>query len=128
MSTKKNAPTASSNKFDIIKWLLVALLLGTGIVGFYYFEEQSLLLRVVSLLGVVGVAIFVALQTDKGRRTKDFLQQTHIEVRKVVWPTRQETIQMTGIVLLMVLLVSLIIWMMDSLLFWLVRLFTGQGG
>ncbi|MCK5524603.1 MAG: preprotein translocase subunit SecE [Thiomargarita sp.] len=127
MSTKKNA-TTSSNKFDIIKWLLVVLLLCTGIVGFYYFEEQSLLLRVVSLLGIVGIAIFVALQTDKGRRTKDFLQQTHIEVRKVVWPTRQETVQMTGIVLLMVLLVSLIIWMMDSLLFWLVRLFTGQGG
>ena len=127
MSTKKNA-TTSSNKFDIIKWLLVVLLLCTGIVGFYYFEEQSLLLRVVSLLGIVGIAIFVALQTDKGRRTKDFLQHTHIEVRKVVWPTRQETVQMTGIVLLMVLLVSLIIWMMDSLLFWLVRLFTGQGG
>ncbi len=126
MSTKKNATTSS--KFDIIKWLLVVLLLGTGIVGFYYFEEQSLLLRVVSLLGIVGIAIFVALQTDKGHRTKDFLQQTHIEVRKVVWPTRQETVQMTGIVLLMVLLVSLIIWMMDSLLFWLVRLFTGQGG
>jgi len=126
MSTKTDATT--SDKFDTIKWLLVMVLLGTSIVGFYTFAEHSLLLRVVSLLGIVGLAIFIALQTDKGRRTKDFLQQTHIEVRKVVWPTRQETMQMTGIVLIMVLLVALIIWGLDSVLFWLVRLFTGQGG
>jgi preprotein translocase subunit SecE len=127
MSTKTDA-TPSSNKLDTLKWLLVLLLLSTGVVGFYYFSEHSLLLRVVSLLGVVGLAIFIALQTEKGRRTKNFLQQTQIEVRKVVWPTRQETVQMTGIVILMVVLVALIIWMLDSLLFWLVRLFTGQGG
>jgi preprotein translocase subunit SecE len=76
----------------------------------------------------VGLAIFIALQTEKGRNTKNFLQQTQIEVRKVVWPTRQETVQMTGIVILMVVLVALIIWMLDSFLFWLVRFFTGQGG
>lgn len=127
MSTKTDA-TSSSNKLDTLKWLLVLLLLSTGVVGFYYFAEHSLLLRVVSLLGVVGLAIFIALQTEKGRRAKNFLQQTQIEVRKVVWPTRQETVQMTGIVILMVILVALIIWMLDSLLFWLVRLFTGQGG
>lgn len=127
MSTKTDA-TPSSNKLDTLKWLLVLLLLSTGIVGFYYFAEHSLLLRVVSLLGIVGLAIFIALQTEKGRSTKNFLQQTQIEVRKVVWPTRQETVQMTGIVILMVVLVALIIWMLDSLLFWLVRLFTGQGG
>lgn len=127
MSTKTDA-TSSSNKLDTLKWLLVLLLLSTGVVGFYYFAEHSLLLRVVSLLGVVGLAIFIALQTEKGRRAKNFLQQTQIEVRKVVWPTRQETVQMTGIVILMVVLVALIIWMLDSLLFWLVRLFTGQGG
>jgi len=127
MSTKTYA-TLSSNKLDTLKWLLVLLLLSTGIVGFYYFAEHSLLLRVVSLLGLVGLAIFIGLQTEKGRSTKNFLQQTQIEVRKVVWPTRQETVQMTGIVILMVVLVALIIWMLDSLLFWLVRLFTGQGG
>ncbi|RKZ37133.1 MAG: preprotein translocase subunit SecE [Gammaproteobacteria bacterium] len=126
MSTKTDATTSS--KFDTIKWLLVMVLLGTGIFGFYTFAEYSLLLRVVILLGIVGISIFIALQTDKGRRTKDFLQQTHVEVRKVVWPTRQETLQMTGIVLIMVLLVAIIIWGLDSFLFWLVRLFTGQGG
>ena len=126
MSTKTDATTSS--KFDTIKWLLVMVLLGTGIFGFYTFAEYSLLLRVVILLGIVGISIFIALQTVKGRRTKDFLQQTHVEVRKVVWPTRQETLQMTGIVLIMVLLVAIIIWGLDSFLFWLVRLFTGQGG
>ncbi len=126
MSTKIEA--APSNKQDTFKWLLVILLLGVGIISFYYFAEHSLLLRVVSLLAVVGIATFIASTTDKGRFTKDFLRETHLEVRRVVWPTRQETLQMTGIVLVMVIFVALFIWMMDSLLLWLVRLLTGQGG
>ena len=124
MSTKTDA----SPKLDAVKWLLVALLLGASIAGFYHFAEHSLLLRVVSLLIVAGVATFIASTTDKGRRTKDFLRETHLEVQKVVWPTRQETLQMTGIVLLMVLLVALIIWTLDTFLLWIVRMFTGQGG
>jgi len=123
MSTKTDA----SPKLDAIKWLLVILLFAAGIVGFYHFAEHSLLLRVVSLLSVVGIAAFIASTTDKGRRTKDFIRETHIEVRKVVWPTKQETIQMTGIVLLMVVLVALIIWALDTFLLWIVRWLT-QGG
>jgi preprotein translocase subunit SecE len=126
MSTKADATT--SDKLDTLKWLSVALLLSTGIVSFYYLAEYSLLLRVVSLLGVVGIVTFIALQTEKGRNAKSFLKETHLEVRRVVWPTRQETVQMTGIVLLMVMLVAFLIWALDSLLLLLVRLFTGQGG
>ncbi len=124
MSTKTN----TSSKLDAVKWLLVALLFAVGIVGFYYFAEHSLLLRVVSLLAILGVATFVASTTDKGRRTKDFLRETHLEVRKVVWPTRQETLQMTGVVLLMVVFVALIIWTLDTFLLWVVRMLTNQGG
>ncbi|MCK5719877.1 MAG: preprotein translocase subunit SecE [Thiomargarita sp.] len=124
MSTK----TGTISKFDNIKWLVVISLLASSMFGFYYFNEQySLLIRVISLLIIIGLATFVALTTDKGIRTKNFIQQTNIEVRKVVWPTRQETVQMTGIVILMVILVTVIIWVMDSILMWLVRFFTGQG-
>jgi preprotein translocase subunit SecE len=126
MSTKADATT--SNKLDTFKWFLVVLLLSTGIVSFYSLPEYSLLLRVVGLLGIVGVVTFIALLTDKGRNAKDFLKETHLEVRRVVWPTRQETLQMTGIVLLMVLVVAFLIWALDSVLLLLVRLFTGQGG
>ena len=127
MNTK--IKTAASNKLvDFIKWILVAVLVASGIFGFHYFSEYSLLLRVVSILSIVGIAFFVASTTTKGRSTVDFVRQSHMEVRRVVWPTRQETIQMTGVVLLMVVMVALIIWSLDSLLLWAVRIFTGQGG
>ncbi len=126
MSTKTDA--RASNKLDTLKWLLVVLLLGAGIISFYYFDEYSLLLRVISLLVVVFLVAFIASTTEKGRTTLDFLQQSHLEVRRVVWPTRQETAQMTGVVLLLVLLVALIIWALDSILGWIVRFFIGQGG
>jgi preprotein translocase subunit SecE len=126
MSTKTDA--ATSDKLDFFKWLLVVLLLGVGIVSFYYFAEHSLLLRVLGLLLVMGLAMLIASTTTKGRSTLKFLRDSHLEVRRVVWPTRQETVQMTGIVFVMVMLVALIIWLVDSILFWLVRWFTGQGG
>ena len=126
MSTKTDA--TASDKLDFFKWFLVVLLLGVGIVSFYYFAEHSLLLRVLGLLLVMGIAVLIASTTTKGRSTLKFLRDSHLEVRRVVWPTRQETVQMTGVVFVMVVLVSLIIWLVDSFLFWLVRLLTGQGG
>ncbi|MDM8558086.1 preprotein translocase subunit SecE [Candidatus Parabeggiatoa sp. HSG14] len=126
MNTKTD--TTFSPKLDSFKWLLVVLLFGTSTISFYYFAEYSLLLRVVTLLAIIGIATFIASTTKKGHFTLTFIRETHLEVRRVVWPTRQETMQMTGIVIIMVILVALIIWMMDSLLLWSVRLFTGQGG
>lgn len=126
MSAKTD--TTYSNKLDTLKWLLVVLLVSAGIISFYYFDEHSLLLRVISLLIIVFIATLIAKTTSKGRTTLEFLQQSHLEIRRVVWPTRQETMQMTGVVLLLVLLVALIIWGLDSILFWIIRLFTGQGG
>lgn len=126
MNTKTD--TTSKNKFDFFIWLLVVLLIAAGIVGFYYFAEYSFLLRVISLLIVMGLAGLLASTTKKGQATLSFLRESHLEVRRVVWPTRQETLQMTGVVLLMVVLVALIIWFLDSILLWLVRLITGQGG
>ncbi|EDN70850.1 Preprotein translocase secE subunit [Beggiatoa sp. PS] len=126
MTTKTD--TTIKNKIDFFKWLLAVLLLSAGIIGFYYFIEHSLLLRVISLLIVFGIAGLITSTTEKGKATISFLRESHLEVRRVVWPTRQETIQMTGVVLLMVVLVALIIWSLDSFLLWLVRLLTGQGG
>ncbi|TGO02582.1 preprotein translocase subunit SecE [Candidatus Thiomargarita nelsonii] len=126
MSTKTDSSVSSS--LDIFKWFLVILLLSAGIIGFYYFAEHSLLLRVISLIAVIGVVTLIAASTEKGHSTKNFLKETHLEVRRVVWPTRKETLHMTGVVLVMVVLVAFIIWGLDSILLWLVKLFTGQGG
>ena len=126
MNIKTGAQT--TDRLDIFKWLVVILLVAGGIVSFYYFDEQSVLIRVVSLLVIAIIAAWVAAKTEKGRYTLNFIHESHIEVRRVVWPTRQETIQMTSIVLFMVVLLALVIWMLDGTLMWIVRLLTGHGG
>ena len=80
------------------------------------------------ILVLAGAAVFIALQTEPGRRIKAFFSAAQMEVRKVVWPTRQETVQTTLVIFLVVLVTSLFLWAVDSILFVLVRLFTGQGG
>ena len=113
---------------DSAKWLLAAGLLLAGVGAFHYYEDQSLLFRVIGLLIIVIIAAAVASQTEKGRIAWEFVRDARTEVRKVVWPTRRETLQTTGIVIVAVSLVALMLWMLDSLLGWLVRLLLGQGG
>ena len=85
-------------------------------------------MRLAGLLVVVGAAAFVALQTAVGRTVWQFAADSRSEVRKVVWPTRQETLQTLLIITIAVLLTALFLWMVDSVLFSIVRYLTGQGG
>ncbi len=117
----------SSSAFDILKLLVAVALLVAGIVGFYWFEGHSALLRVIGLLAAVVAAGFVAVQTDKGRAIWSFFGDARTEVRKVVWPTRQDAIQTTLIVLLVVILMSLFMWAIDGILFSIVKSLTGHG-
>ena len=112
---------------DLAKWIGAFVILGGGIAGFYYWSDESLLLRVVALLVLSAAALFVAVQTEKGRAAWEFVRESHTEVRKVVWPTRKETTQTTLIVIAMVGLVAIILWALDGLLAWLVRLMLGTG-
>ncbi len=112
---------------DLAKWIGTFAILGGGIAGFYYWSDESLLLRVVGLLVLSAVALFVAAQTEKGRTAWEFVRESHTEVRKVVWPTRKETVQTTLIVIAMVGLVAIILWLLDGLLAWLVKLMLGTG-
>ena len=105
---------------DRLKWLAVALMVGAGVVGNWYFGEHSLLNRVLALVALAVVAGFVILQTDRGRAMWDLAREARTEIRRVVWPTRQETTQTTFMVVLLVLLFALVLWGLDSLLSWLV--------
>ena len=107
---------------DPAKWIGAFAILGGGLAGFYYWSDESLLLRVIGLLALSALALFVAVQTEKGRAAWDFARESHTEVRKVIWPTRKETTQTTLIVLAMVGLVAVILWALDGLLAWLVKL------
>lgn len=111
---------------DNIKWLgAVALILG-GLWGFYAFGDESLLFRVLGLLVVIGVAGAIALQTEKGRTAWGFAREARTEVRKVVWPTRRETVQTTGLIMGMVIIVAFFLWGLDSFLGWLTKLLLGN--
>ena len=112
---------------DLAKWIVAFAILASGIAGFYYWSDESLLLRVIGLLILTAVAVFVAGQTEKGRAAWDFVREAHTEVRKVVWPTRKETTQTTLIVIAMVGLVAVIMWVLDGFFAWLVKLLLGTG-
>jgi preprotein translocase subunit SecE len=115
------------SKMDGPKLTVAALIAGAGLAGFYFFPDQHLLVRVIGLLVVLGVAAGLALTTDRGRALWQFMQDTRMEVRKVVWPGRSETTQTTLLVVGMVFIVALLLWLYDSLLGWLIRWLTGQG-
>ncbi|MCP4127573.1 MAG: preprotein translocase subunit SecE [Gammaproteobacteria bacterium] len=115
----------SSSSMDTVKLALAVLMLAAGIGGFYYYEAYSLLLRVLGLLAVAGVAVAIAMQTMIGRKVWSFASDSRTEVRKVVWPSRQETIQTTLIVFAMVLVMGIILWLVDMALMAIVRSVTG---
>jgi len=116
------------NKFDTPLLVLSALIVIAGIVGFYYFAEQSTLVRVLGLLAAVGIAIFVGMQTEKGRTTWTYIHEAQIEVRKVVWPSRQETIHTTFLVILMVFIIALMLMGIDWILKNIMGSILGHGG
>ena len=118
----------TNDAMDTVKLSLALIITIAGLVGFYYFAEQSTLYRVLGLLAAIGVSVAIALQTDKGRQIWGYLQDAQIEVRKVVWPTRQETLQTTLIVILMVILVAIILWLLDMFLGWAIGSVMGHGG
>ncbi len=117
----------SQDRFDVLKWVTALLLLASVIGAFYYYSDQSLLLRVIALLVVSGISAAILLQTVKGRASWEFMLEARTEVRKVVWPTRKETVQTTSIVIAMVALMAIILWLLDMLLAWGIRLFIGGG-
>ncbi|MFQ5645279.1 MAG: preprotein translocase subunit SecE [Thiogranum sp.] len=122
-----NTETQASG-LDTVKLTLALVMLGGGVLAFYWFADQSLLMRVLGLLAITGLSVFVASQTALGRSTWSFIGSTRTEIRKVVWPTRAETVQTTLAVLFVVVLMGVVLWLMDMVLLWAIRLLTGQGG
>lgn len=116
-----------STTFDTFKLVLAVILLLAGVGGYYYFAELSVLYRALGVIGLSVAALVIVLTTARGRDLWAFFRESRAEVRRMVWPTRQETVQMTLIVFALVFLVGLILWLLDMLLFWGVTLLTGQG-
>jgi preprotein translocase subunit SecE len=103
------------------------LIVVVGIGGFYYFVDKPELVRVLVLLASFGAAVAVALQTAPGRSAWEFAKASRMELRKVVWPSNKETMQMTLLVVVMVVLIALFLWFVDLGLLKGVKLLTGRG-
>lgn len=103
---------------DKLKFALALGLVLAGLVGFYVLGEQPLVVRVLCVLAGLGAGVAVAWKTEPGKQFAGFLQATVAETRKVVWPSRKETTQTTGIVFLFVFVVALFLWLTDKSLEW----------
>jgi len=106
------APTGPTS-LDTAKLFLASLIVLSGIVAYYYFIDESVLLRAIGVLVSLILAAWVAMQSYQGQVLWKFIQGSRVELRKVVWPTREETIQTTGIVLVLALIGGAFFWLLD---------------
>jgi preprotein translocase subunit SecE len=113
---------------DKIKLGFSLLLLISGIAGFYYLRESAMVIRVISVLAGIVLAAVVVWFTTQGKQFYAFSRESSEETRKVVWPTRKETMQTTGIVFGFVLVMALFLWMVDAGLLMAVKYLMGQEG
>jgi preprotein translocase subunit SecE len=120
--------TEVSNKLDTFKLVIAIAILLAGIGGFYYYAEASLLYRVLGVVAMAIVAVAIALTTSTGQTIVSFGRDARAEVRKVVWPTRQETLQTTLMVVVAVIILGIFLWLIDMMLLSAVQVLTGQGG
>ncbi len=118
--------TSESGVLDIIKLTIAAVALVGGLYGYYYYENDvALPLRVLMVLGGTGAGIAIAMTSTQGRRLWHFIQGSRVEIRKVVWPTRQETTQTAIAVFVFTLILALFFWGLDSLLLWITQQLVG---
>jgi len=106
---------------DKIKiFVAIALVMG-GVAGFYYLDAYPMIFRVLSVLGGLVLGGVVFLMTAPGREFREYARESVAETKKVVWPTRKETLQTTGVVFAFVVTMALFLWIVDAGLLWFVQ-------
>jgi preprotein translocase subunit SecE len=112
---------------DKLKVVVALLLVVAGIVAFHYFTDKALIVRVLAVFGglIAGGLLFIT--TAWGQQFRVYAQESVDETRKVVWPTRKETLQTTGIVFVFVVIMALFLWLVDASLLWVVKKLIGRG-
>ena len=119
------SPAGASSKDTVLLTLAVIAVLG-GIVAFYWYDEAALALRIGAVVGGVAVGGALAWFSQLGRDFWQFVQVARIELRKVVWPEREETVRTTYVVFIFAIVMGVFFWGLDWVLTWLTRLLTGQ--
>lgn len=112
---------------DVIKLFLSPILVVLGVVGFYYYSDIPFLYRVLSLVGIVGISAGIVFTTAKGRSFWGFMLESKQEFKRIVWPTKDEAIRTTVLVITMVSVVGFVLWLLDMLFFSAVQFLMTQG-
>nr|VFJ96487.1 MAG: preprotein translocase subunit SecE [Candidatus Kentron sp. LFY] len=130
MPTRKTESKSDKNNRipDLVKWSSAVIILILAISGFYYWSDESGLFRVIGLLIAFGISGAILLRTARGQLAWNAVKEARMEVRKVVWPTRKETMQTTMIIVSVVFVMAIILWALDGLLGFIMRYLLGQGG
>ena len=105
-----------SSTLDTLKMASAVAILLSSVFGFYYFAELSVLIKVLAVIFSVILSLIIFFSTQRGIIFWDFIQGSRVEMRKVVWPTKQETIQTTLTVFMFVLVLGIFFWLLDFLL------------
>lgn len=125
MNSKVEQPGSASTG-DIVKYALAVLLVAAGVAAYIYFDQWAGPLRALAVAVGLVLAAVVFLTSGKGLQTREFLSESRFELRKVVWPTRQEAMRTTWVVIIAVAVLSLILAAMDLFIQFLVKLILGQ--
>ncbi|MCR6663008.1 MAG: preprotein translocase subunit SecE [Luteimonas sp.] len=125
MNSRVEQPGSASTG-DILKYAAAVLLAVAGVVAFYWFDGQwPAALRIGAVVAGVLAGVGVFMLTPKGAQTREFLAEARFELRKVVWPTRQEATRMTWVVMIVVVIIALILMGFDTIIRWVIRLLLG---
>ena len=119
-----NVGQQQSSLLDTVKLLGSVLILLAGVVSYYYLIQISILLRVLIVLASVVVSLVIFFQTQRGKTLWEFFQGSRVEIKKVIWPTKQETFQTTLTVFVFVLIMGIFFWLLDFLLLFLTNTIT----
>jgi len=109
-----------------VKLGVAVLLVCAGIAGYYILGESAMIIRIALVLAGVVLGALVALTSAPGKQFYAFAQDSAAETRKVVWPSRKESIQTTGVVFLFVVIMAVFLWVVDGGLLWVVKLLMGR--
>jgi len=115
----KAIATEAGGRLDGVKWFIVAVIIGGAVWGNVHYASSPLLYRAVALTVAAALGLAVAAQTAQGVAFIELARAARSEIRKVVWPTRQEATQTTLVVVVVVLVMSLLLWGLDTFLGWL---------
>jgi preprotein translocase subunit SecE len=110
--------TTENSVADKIKLVVAVALVGAGIAGYYWLAANSILLRILSVMGGIAAGVAVALTSALGQGFLVFAREALAEVKKVVWPTRKETMQTTAAVFAFVVVMAVFLWVSDKTLEW----------